>query len=181
VKAKAKGEIVNGIVVAMLEDIIEKLAETVKDRIFKTGFEKAVEMLEKGEEKGVFLWVPRSKYWLKDQDYIFWLGTNLSLNLLRKVLSTTFLKSLIKYASLLRGKKCFPTTFLPLGGSAPRPRKPCKGLTKSFTNNFFTFGKNIDQKHSRVFSFSTGFLFIKKKKCCVNLVKSRGFLLNNLY
>jgi len=99
VKAKAKGEIVNGIVVAMLEDIIEKLAETVKDRIFKTGFEKAVEMLEKGEEKGVFLWVPRLKYWLKDQDYIFWLGTNLSLNLLRKVLSTTFLKSLIKNAS----------------------------------------------------------------------------------
>jgi len=24
------------------------------------------------------------------------------------------------------------------------------------------------------FSFSTGFLFVKKKKCCVNLVKSRG-------
>ncbi|KAF5430973.1 hypothetical protein C5S39_06675, partial [Candidatus Methanophagaceae archaeon] len=26
------------------------------------------------------------------------------------------------------------------------------------------------------FSFSTGFLFVKKKKCCVNLVESRGFL-----
>jgi len=27
-----------------------------------------------------------------------------------------------------------------------------------------------------IFPFSTGFLFVKKKKCCVNLVKSRGFL-----
>ena len=45
--------------------------------LIKGGFEKAVEMLEKGEEnfKGVFVWAPRLKEWLKDPDYIFWLGT----------------------------------------------------------------------------------------------------------
>ena len=45
-------------------------------RIFKRGFEKAVKMLEKSEEEGgVFTWAPQLKYWLKDPDYIFWLGT----------------------------------------------------------------------------------------------------------
>ena len=44
-------------------------------RIFKRGFEKALEMLEKGEGKGVFAWAPQLKHWLKDPDYIFWLGT----------------------------------------------------------------------------------------------------------
>ena len=43
--------------------------------LIKGGFEKAVEMFEKGEEKGVFVWAPSLRYWLKDPDYIFWLGT----------------------------------------------------------------------------------------------------------
>jgi len=30
-------------------------------------------MLEKGEEKGIFIWASRLKDWLKEQDYIFWL------------------------------------------------------------------------------------------------------------
>jgi hypothetical protein len=37
---------------------------------------------------------------------------------------------------------------------------------ESFTNNFFTFGKNLDGKYS-LFSFSTGFLFLKKRKSVV--------------
>jgi hypothetical protein len=32
-------------------------------------------MLEKGEENGVFVWAPSLKKWLKDPDYVFWLGT----------------------------------------------------------------------------------------------------------
>ena len=43
--------------------------------LIKRGFKKAVEMVEKGEEKGVFVWAPSLRYWLKDHDYIFWLGT----------------------------------------------------------------------------------------------------------
>ena len=33
----------------------------------------------------------------------------------------------------------------------------------------------FSKEHSICFSFSTVFLFSKKKKCCVNLVKSRGY------
>lgn len=31
-----------------------------------SGFEKAVTILRKGEEKGVFVWALRLRYWLKD-------------------------------------------------------------------------------------------------------------------
>ena len=71
--------IANGKLVEKLVGFIEKLKETKGMRIFKfrRGFEKAVEMLEKGEEnfKGVFAWAPSLKRWLKDPDYVFWLGT----------------------------------------------------------------------------------------------------------
>ncbi|MCD6455177.1 MAG: hypothetical protein J7K81_00045, partial [Methanophagales archaeon] len=43
-------------------------------------------------------------------------------------------------------------------------------ITQIFTRLFI----NLPKKTFFVFSFSTGFLFMKKKKCCVNLVKSRG-------
>ena len=68
--------IANGKLVEKLLGLIEKLKETKGMRIFKfrRGFEKAVEMLEKGEEKGVFVWAPSLKKWLKDPDYVFWLG-----------------------------------------------------------------------------------------------------------
>jgi hypothetical protein len=54
---------------------IERLKETKGVRIFKRGLKKAVAILEKGEENGVFVWAPSLKRWLKDRDYIFWLGT----------------------------------------------------------------------------------------------------------
>ena len=71
---KAKKKIVNGIVVEKLSALIEKLMETPGRRIFKRGQKKADEILEKGEENGVFAWVPRLKDWLKEPSYIFWLG-----------------------------------------------------------------------------------------------------------
>ena len=54
--ARAKGEILSGRLVAMLEGIIGKLVETVKDRIFRVGLAKAEDM-EKGYEK-VISWAP---------------------------------------------------------------------------------------------------------------------------
>jgi hypothetical protein len=71
--AKAMGEIVSTPVVVKLMRLIEILAETHGMRIYKRGFEKAGELLEKGEN--VFVWAPSLKAWLKDPDYIFWLGT----------------------------------------------------------------------------------------------------------
>ena len=73
--AKHRGSIVNTSLVEKLSALIEKLKETKGMKIFKKGFKKAVEMLDKYEEKGVFTWAPQLKHWLRDPDYIFWLGT----------------------------------------------------------------------------------------------------------
>ena len=73
--AKHRGSIVNTSLVEKLSALIEKLKETKSMRIFKRGFKKAAEMLDKGEGEGVFTWVPQLKHWLRDPDYIFWLGT----------------------------------------------------------------------------------------------------------
>jgi len=73
--AKHGRSIVNGLLVEKLLELAARLNETKGMRIFKKGFEKAVEMLGKGEEKGVFAWAPQLKRWLRDPDYIFWLGT----------------------------------------------------------------------------------------------------------
>ena len=71
---KRGGSIVNEILVENLSALVERLKETKGMRIFKRGFEKALEMLNKSEEEEVFTWAPQLKYWLKDPDYIFWLG-----------------------------------------------------------------------------------------------------------
>ena len=55
--------------------LVEKLRETKGVRIFKRGFEKAGELVEGCEKNGVFVWAPSLRNWLKDPDYIFWLGT----------------------------------------------------------------------------------------------------------
>ena len=63
--------------VKKLSALVEKLKETKRMRIFKRGFEKAVDLLKKSEEgegegEGIFTWAPQLKYWLRDPDYIFW-------------------------------------------------------------------------------------------------------------
>jgi hypothetical protein len=73
--AKHCGGIVNKMLVEKLLELVEKLKETKGMIIFRRGFKRAIEMLEKNEEKGVFVWAPRLKDWLRDPDYIFWLGT----------------------------------------------------------------------------------------------------------
>ena len=73
--AKQGRSIVNGKLIEKLLGLVARLKETKGMRIFKRGFERAAEMLEKGEEKRVFVWAPRLKDWLRDPAYIFWLGT----------------------------------------------------------------------------------------------------------
>ena len=73
--AKRGRSIVNGLLVENLLGLIEKLKETKGMRMFKRGYAKAVAMLDRGEEKGMFVWAPRLKDWLRDPAYIFWLGT----------------------------------------------------------------------------------------------------------
>jgi len=73
--AKRGVSIVNEMLLEKLLELVARLKETKGMRIFKRGYEKAVVLLEKGEEKGVFVWAPSLRCWLKDPDYIFWLGT----------------------------------------------------------------------------------------------------------
>jgi hypothetical protein len=75
IKGKTARDIVNDLIVKKLLALIKKLQETRGMRIFKRGYEKAVALLQSGEERGVFTWAPSLRSWLKDPDYIFWLGT----------------------------------------------------------------------------------------------------------
>jgi hypothetical protein len=58
-----------------MKKYMERLQETRGRRIFRLGFAKAAALLRDGADKGLFSWAPRMKEWLKDPDYIFWLGT----------------------------------------------------------------------------------------------------------
>ena len=73
--AKHRGSIVNTALVEKLLGIVEKLKETKGMRIFKRGLKKAVKLLDKYEENGIFTWAPQMRNWLRDPDYIFWIGT----------------------------------------------------------------------------------------------------------
>ena len=70
------GRILNEALLVKLERLIEQLLETRGQRIVSRGLAKAAALLREGAEKGLFSWVPRMNEWLKDPDYIFWLGTN---------------------------------------------------------------------------------------------------------
>jgi len=66
------GRIVSVSVLEKLRLLIEKLNETRGMRIFRKGFERAIEILNACKN---FAWFPSLKKWLKEPDYIFWLGT----------------------------------------------------------------------------------------------------------
>ncbi|MDF2954397.1 MAG: hypothetical protein OD815_000013 [Candidatus Alkanophagales archaeon MCA70_species_2] len=72
--ARVRGFIVNELVVRKLKALVDKLTETVREKIFMRGLERAMEILEKYEERGVFAWAPSVREWLSDPDFIFWLG-----------------------------------------------------------------------------------------------------------
>ena len=70
--ARVRGAILNEKLVSKLAALVDKLKTTSGARVFKRGYEKAVELLNKGES--IFAWAPSFREWLKDPDYVFWLG-----------------------------------------------------------------------------------------------------------
>jgi len=70
--ARVRGAILNEKLVSKLATLVDKLKTTSGARVFKRGYEKAVELLNKGES--IFAWAPSFREWLKDPDYVFWLG-----------------------------------------------------------------------------------------------------------
>jgi len=70
--SRRQGTIINEMVVDKLSVLVEKLKVTKGARIFKRGYEKADVLLSNAEK--IFAWAPSFKEWLKDMDYVFWLG-----------------------------------------------------------------------------------------------------------
>ena len=70
--SRRQGTIINELVVGKLSVLVDKLKATSGARVFRRGYEKAVELLNKGE--GIFAWAPSLRKWLKEPDYVFWLG-----------------------------------------------------------------------------------------------------------
>jgi len=70
--SRIRGGIINDELVKKLSVLMDKLKETSGARVFRRGYEKAVELLSKGE--GIFAWAPSFRGWLRDPDYVFWLG-----------------------------------------------------------------------------------------------------------
>jgi len=69
-------KIVSESVVNKLLIIIKKLLETPSQRIFKRGFERAVWLIRKIERLSVgAMLLSALNNWLRNPDYIFWLGT----------------------------------------------------------------------------------------------------------
>ena len=62
--AKRGRSIVNGLLVEKLLGLIAKMLETSGARVFRRGLKRAVELLQKGEENGMFAWAPGLKDWL---------------------------------------------------------------------------------------------------------------------
>ena len=58
-------------IVQMLEALFVKLLETRGMKIFKRGFEHAVRLLQ---GSSTIVWASSLPQWLKDPDFIFWLG-----------------------------------------------------------------------------------------------------------
>jgi hypothetical protein len=67
--------IVNETMMTKLSALVEKLQETQGMRIVNRGLAKATALLT-GIEYGNSGWMFALKAWLKDPDYIFWLGTS---------------------------------------------------------------------------------------------------------
>jgi hypothetical protein len=70
---RIRGTIRNIKLTEMLSVLVDKLKMTSGARILKRGHEKAAALLNNGE--GIFSWAPSLRGWLKDPDYVFWLGT----------------------------------------------------------------------------------------------------------
>jgi len=73
--------IVEARLVQKLEELFVTLLETRGVRILKRGQAKASALLHRLEQPSVAGWVLGLKDWLKDPDFIFWLGANLSYKL----------------------------------------------------------------------------------------------------
>jgi len=67
------GAIFSQFVVSQLRGIIESL-KPIREKAFKIGFKRALNMFNCFKRSGVFNWAPQVKLWLTDKTYISYLG-----------------------------------------------------------------------------------------------------------
>jgi len=72
--ARIHGKILNNNIVSQLTPLFKKLTETRGMLLLRRGYEVASQMLQSYEDAKVFEWAPDLKMWLKDIDYVRWLG-----------------------------------------------------------------------------------------------------------
>ena len=72
--ARLRGKIVNPSLVDRIKQIISKLVQTPVARILQLAREQVFRILELYSRNGVFKWALSVKQWLKDPEYLFWLG-----------------------------------------------------------------------------------------------------------
>jgi hypothetical protein len=72
--AKNRNKIINNKIIAQIRTVVEKLDNTFRKRIMDIGKKRARVILTKFGGNGVFNWAPRLKSWLKETNYVFWLG-----------------------------------------------------------------------------------------------------------
>jgi len=73
--AKRGVSIVDGKLLEKLLELVARLKERRACGYLKEDLKRRLCCWRKGEENGMFVWAPSLRCWLKDPDYIFWLGT----------------------------------------------------------------------------------------------------------
>ncbi len=74
--ARLRGRIVNPMLLKSVKNIVEKLLQTPLVKVLQLGRERASSLLKLYGGNGVFEWAPDVKKWLKDPDYLVWLGVS---------------------------------------------------------------------------------------------------------
>jgi len=72
--ARLRGRIINPSLVEKVRTIISKLVQTPVARILHLAGEQASCLLELYGRNGVLQWAPSFKQWLKNPEYLLWLG-----------------------------------------------------------------------------------------------------------
>jgi len=74
--ARLRGRIVNPSLIEAVKNIISKLLQTTVAKILQLGRKRASRLLELYKRNGVFKWAPSLRNWLKEPEYLFWLGAS---------------------------------------------------------------------------------------------------------
>jgi hypothetical protein len=74
--ARLRSRIVNPSLIKAVKTIVSKLLQTPSTKVLQLGSERASSLLKLYEGNGVLKWAPSVRNWLKDSEYLFWLGVS---------------------------------------------------------------------------------------------------------